>query len=270
MSERRGAFRDWRGIHSRELDPRQELQPIRLSSQIKPTFNRVIGAWARLAGHSVEFHPCFQHALAPLAVIAGLAASHHICPFVLAATTAWYHMIDREVAPVTAAVLTSKTVADEYFATVKFHSWTWPPDKCPQPNDRGDSVGSQLGMKMLGALLQNIRLPTKNEHNRTANVAHIQWFIVLVEHQNSVVHPAEPFGSGLAQSFAPGPVATARDSPGTHTSKRYAQTEEAIREKIVEAVIPARPQRQSIGFRNCPVKLFFTFTISSGVPSAMI
>ena len=52
-------------------------------------------------------------------------------------------------------------------------------------------------MNALGMLLQHIGLAAENQHKSTSNVAHVQWFIVLIQDQNCIVHPAEPFGSGL-------------------------------------------------------------------------
>lgn len=68
-------------------------------------------------------------------------------------------------------------------------------------------------MKVLVLLLQHIGFAPKYEHKGTANVAHVQGFIVLIEHQYGVVHPAEPFGSGLPWlTLAPGTDATVATS----------------------------------------------------------
>ena len=114
-------------------------------------------------------------------------------------------MINGHIFLPTAAVLTGEFVTNEDLAATELDARAGPTHKCPQSNDRGHLKSLACGVELLVTLLQHVGLAPKYEHKCTPNVAHVQRFIVLVEHQYGVVHPAEPFGSGLPWfTFAPG------------------------------------------------------------------
>lgn len=171
--------------------------PSRLATQIEPTFNGVIHTGPRLTWNGIELHPRIHQALAALAVVAGFATGNHIGPFMQATTAAWHNMIDGELSVDAAAVLAREVIADENLATAELDAWAWPTHKCPQSYDRGHLKSAVSCVEILVPLLQHICLAPKYEHKSSSNVAHVQWFIVLVKYQYGVVHPAEPFGSGL-------------------------------------------------------------------------
>lgn len=198
--------------------------PIGLTSQIEPSLDGVVHTRSRFVWLACQHHSRILHAFAPLAVIAGLTAGDDICPLVLTATAARHDVIDREVFIHAAAVLARKSISNEYLSPRELDAGTWPTHKCPQSNDRGHLKCLATCVEELLALLQHIGLAPKYEHKRTSNVAHVQWFIVLVEHQYGVVHPAEPFGSGLPWfTFAPGTECNRCDFSEGDSSKGSAQ-----------------------------------------------
>lgn len=168
-----------------------------LATQIKPTFNRVVGTGTWFTWYRPQLHTSFDNALAALAMIAGLAASDDVGPLMLSSATTRNNVIDREIVSETAAVLADEAIADEDLATTELDAWSRSAYECSQSNDRWRGVGATGGVNTMRMLLQHIGFAAENEHESTPNVAHVQWFIVLIQNQYCIVHPAEPFGSGL-------------------------------------------------------------------------
>ncbi|MCO5216598.1 MAG: hypothetical protein M9950_10680 [Thermomicrobiales bacterium] len=130
-------------------------------------------------------------------MVAGLTAGDDVGPFVLTTAATRHNVIDGEIVTEPTAVLAGESVANEDFAAAEFDARSWSPYECPQTDDRWGGIGATSGVNTMGMVLQHVSFAAEYEHESTPNVAHVQWFIVLVQNQYCIVHPAEPFGSGL-------------------------------------------------------------------------
>lgn len=220
--------------------------PVWLTAQIKPTLDGVVHTRAGFVWLGVQYHACILQALAAFAMVAGFAAGNYIGPLVSTTPTARDDVIDCQIFIDATAILTGEAVADEYLTTAELDAWPGPTHKCPQSYDRGHLKGAAGRMEELLTLLQHIGLAAKDEHEGSSNVAHVQWFIVLVEHQYGVVHPAEPFGSGLPRfPFAPGTECNRCDFSEGDISKRWRSYQGLASETYVNSVILCRQERPS-------------------------
>lgn len=167
--------------------------PVWLPAQIETSLNRVVDAWSRFVGNSVEHHARFLHALGALAVITGATAGDNVVPRVPATATAGNHVIDGQISAVISTILARVVIANENLAPAQFDAWARASYEGPESNDRGRLKSTLGGVQSVIVLLEHISLATKYEHKGPSNVAHVQRFIVLVQYQDGGVHPAEPF-----------------------------------------------------------------------------
>lgn len=100
-------------------------------------------------------------------------------------------MIDRKVMRANAAILAGVMIADEDLAAREFYPGSGTPDEVPQTDDRGSGVHVARSCDAGHVLLEDIGLPTDDQNERTPDIANVERFVVLVQDQNGVIHPAD-------------------------------------------------------------------------------
>lgn len=83
-----------------------------------------------------QIHVDFVKITASLAVIAGRAGGHHICPYVLSALVPGLYMVQGKVAVLSSAVLAGIIIPPENLPSGQFHFGAGPVYLLLQPDDR--------------------------------------------------------------------------------------------------------------------------------------
>lgn len=188
-------------------DAGEELLPIIVEADVESTFDGVVLACPWFARLATERHARLGYALASLAMIARLTSRDHIFPGVKTTARARNHVVNRQVGNLVVAILTCVVVAHEDFAAGEFDARSRSADQGNESDDRRHRVRTGRAMEHEGVSFEYLGFPTEYQHHCPPGVAHIEWFVVLVQNQYGVIHPADLSGQGcrgLPSHQAPG------------------------------------------------------------------
>lgn len=124
-------------------------------------------------------------------MIAGLAGRNDIVPDVESATRAWDNVVDSQVGCLALAVLAGESIANEDFAPSQLHARSWPANHVHEADDGGGREdGRDAGQTMI-ACFEDFGTAANDKNKCAPDIAHVQRLVVLIEHEDGVVHPDE-------------------------------------------------------------------------------
>lgn len=97
-------------------------------------------------------------------------------------------VIESEIGRPTPTVLAGVIVPDEDLFPGQFHTWTRALDHIHEADHRRRSEFPRGGSEREIVLFEDLGLAVEDKHDRSANVADIERFVILVEHQNCSTH----------------------------------------------------------------------------------
>jgi hypothetical protein len=147
-----------------------------------------IDVTARLERRADESHPGLLEELAALAVVTALAGRDEVVPGVAAAAVARHDVVERQVVGRSTAVLARMAVAGEHLAASQLDARPGPADLVLQPDD---TRGAELRPRRpdhLVVVFDHFGLLAEDESKGSRQVADVERFVVLVEHEDYAVH----------------------------------------------------------------------------------
>src|SRR5215213_5639353 len=206
-------------------ETRQKLRPLAGHGALDAAFDGVVAPGTWLARFLAQDHPRFSRELTPFAMVARLARGNQIVPGVQSAAGAGHDVVDSQIVALPPAILAGVAIADEDFTPRELHPRPRPVDQIDHADHRGRGKDARRRLHDPAVGLQHFRLAVEDEQDRPTDVADVQWFVVLIEYQDSAIHPADASPvSGLPRSPShqapaqPHPVA-AVDPPGVQTAR---------------------------------------------------
>jgi hypothetical protein len=96
-------------------------------------------------------------------------------------------VVNSEVTSLNSAVLAGEMISDEDLPPAEFHPGIGPLDHIHEPDYRGriEHRGRRVDHHII--LLENLGFAIEDKDDRPADVAHVEWFIVGIEHKHRMM-----------------------------------------------------------------------------------
>lgn len=141
----------------------------------------------RLGWLSQQFHPRFLGGTTRFALIAGLAGSDYIAPYVFSAHVAWKDMVQGHLAGLPTTVLAGILITDENLPPRQFCLWARPFHHMNQTNNRRRYHRGRWTSNHARIVFDHFGLVFEDQNDSTPDPGDIEGLEVLVENKHGVI-----------------------------------------------------------------------------------